>query len=251
MCVYFFLLQYFLSTSMLALICVCALDCMYTSECVCVCAPSLPGTAPGVLVVGTHCDNLLLSYAGDQHWWRGRVNSSSVAKLWSFNAPARIPATTPPPHRDTNTEWHNLMKFCSLKQVVVCRDGREVWEALWSFSSSVSLNSFHESIDAPVFSWPFSAVTRHWGMQIHVRNWPDTFPVGPRHLKTPQLSNKRGEGLISQKADRERDGEGDLFHQSFLPPSWQDEDVKGHLVKFISFYTEKHQSQKKGLSSDC
>lgn len=123
MCVYFFLLQYFLSTSMLALTCVCALDCMYTSECVCVCAPSLPGTAPGVLVVGTHCDNLLLSYAGDQHWWRGRVNSSSVAKLWSFNAPARIPATTPPPHRDTNTEWHNLMKFCSLKQVVVCRDG--------------------------------------------------------------------------------------------------------------------------------
>lgn len=47
-----------------------------------------------------------------------------------------------------------------------------------SFSSSVSLNSSRRPIDEPLFSWPFAAVTRHGGMQIHVRNWSDTFAVG-------------------------------------------------------------------------
>lgn len=129
------------------------------------------------VAVGTVTTCSPLSYAGEQHWWRSRVNSSSV-RLWSFNTHTHTPL---PLHNDTNTKWHNLMKFCSLKQVAVWDWGGggvlAVRDVLGSFSSSVSLNSFHEPIDVPVFSWPFSAVSHHWGMQIHIRTRPDTFPV--------------------------------------------------------------------------
>lgn len=84
------------------------------------CAHAYVPSLPVFLVVCPrgNRDNLLpLSYAGEQHWWRSRVNSSSV-RLWSFNTQTHA-HTHLPPHNDTNTKWHNLMKFCSLKQVAV------------------------------------------------------------------------------------------------------------------------------------
>lgn len=82
-----------------------------------------------------------------------------MLRSFDLSAPPHPSPPPPPPHLDPNTEWHNLMKFCSLKQVAVCRNGGV--KGLCSFSSSVSLNSFHAWINAAVFSWPFSAVTRH------------------------------------------------------------------------------------------
>lgn len=173
----------------------------------CVCAPSLPGSVPGVVsswerTVTTCC------FCMQENSTDG--GAELIALLWRSADPSTPPHTSPP---SSSTPWykHRVAQFNEVLFFKASgglwgwRDGGEVWEPLCSFSSSVSLNSFHEPIDAPVFSWPFSAVTRHWGMQIHVRNWPDTFPVGARHSKTQQLSNKRGEGLVSQKADREKE----------------------------------------------
>lgn len=155
------------------------------------------------VAVGTMTTCSPLSHAGEQYWWWSRVNSSSV-RLWSFNTHTHTPL-----HNDTNTKWHNLMKFCSLKQVAVGGGGGLLGarEPLGSFSSSVSLNSFHEPIDVPVFSWPFSAVSHHWGMQIHIRTQPDSFPVAGAAARKRRGSaiNEVRASFLSGPTGRERE----------------------------------------------
>lgn len=143
----------------------------------CACLCSLITSVPGVV-------SLWEPWQSARHFRMQENNTDGgaelIALLWGSD-PLTHTHTPLPLHNDTNTKWHNLMKFCSLKQVAVWDWGGggvlAVRDALGSFSSSVSLNSFHEPIDVPVFSWPFSAVSHHWGMQIHIRTRPDTFPV--------------------------------------------------------------------------
>lgn len=80
------------------------------------------------------------------------------------STPIQLPGNSP--HNDTNAKCHNIMKF--FESVAVRKGGGGKARGcglanvsvLSEISSSVSLNSF-PAINRAVFSWPFSAVTRH------------------------------------------------------------------------------------------
>ena len=220
---------------------------------VCVCTPSIPGSVPGV-VSSWECTVTTCCFRMQQNSTDG--GAELIALLWRSSDPSTNPRTRHPPsarwYKHRVAQFNEVLFFKASGGLQGWRDGGKVWEPLCSFSSSVSLNSFHKPIDAPVFSWPFSAVTRHWGMQIHVRNWPDTFPVRALRSKTPQLSNKWGEGLVSQKADREEERPFPSKFSLSVLTRWGCERTLGKVHLFLD--GEAAESEKKGIRSliaDC
>lgn len=125
---YFFIKHISILLPPLVCLCVCMYLCVYMLLIVCVCVftPSLFGHVPGVVsswerTVTTCCFRMQETNTD------GRAEL--IALLWQSSDPSTTPKhTSPAPlpsllRCDTNTEWHNLMKFCSLKQVAVFRVG--------------------------------------------------------------------------------------------------------------------------------